>query len=131
VAQEQETGLKRDIGFWGSSFLSFNGLVGAGIFALPATLYTQFGTFSPWLFPLFGALALLVALPFSRLGRLPSGIRRAGRLHRPVRAAGRLPDRLDLLCRARHRAGGQQQCFRNLRRLALAAARARAWAGRC
>jgi amino acid transporter len=67
VAQEQETGLKRDIGFWGSSFLSFNGLVGAGIFALPATLYTQFGTFSPWLFPLFGALALIVALPFSRL----------------------------------------------------------------
>ena len=67
MAQEQETGLKRDIGFWGSSFLSFNGLVGAGIFALPATLYTQFGTFSPWLFPLFGALALIVALPFSRL----------------------------------------------------------------
>jgi hypothetical protein len=29
VAQEQETGLKRDIGFLGSAFLSFNGMVGA------------------------------------------------------------------------------------------------------
>jgi amino acid transporter len=67
VAQEQETGLKREIGFTGSAFLSFNGVVGAGIFALPATLNGQFGSWSPWLFPLFGTLALIVALPFSRL----------------------------------------------------------------
>jgi amino acid transporter len=59
--------LKRDIGFFGSAFLSFNGVVGAGIFALPATLYTQFGDFSPWLFPLFGLLVLVIALPFSRV----------------------------------------------------------------
>lgn len=59
--------LRRDIGFTGSAFLSFNGLVGAGIFALPGTLYTQFGTFSPWLFPIFGLLVLLVALPFARV----------------------------------------------------------------
>ena len=63
-----ETGsLRRDIGFTGSAFLSFNGIVGAGIFALPATLHLQFGTFSPWLFPIFGLLILLIALPFSRL----------------------------------------------------------------
>jgi APA family basic amino acid/polyamine antiporter len=60
-------GLRRDIGFTGSAFLSFNGIVGAGIFALPATLHLQFGAFSPWLFPLFGLLILLVALPFARL----------------------------------------------------------------
>jgi amino acid transporter len=59
--------LKRDIGFFGSTFLCFNGVVGAGIFALPAALYTQFGTFSPWLFPLFGGLILVIAIPFSRL----------------------------------------------------------------
>jgi amino acid transporter len=59
--------LRRDIGFFGSAFLSFNGVVGAGIFALPATLYTQFGAFSPLLFPLFGLLVLLIALPFARV----------------------------------------------------------------
>ncbi|MBV8686215.1 MAG: amino acid permease [Alphaproteobacteria bacterium] len=59
--------LRRDIGFFGSAFLSFNGLVGAGIFALPATLYTQFGSFSPFLFPVFGLLVLVVALPFARV----------------------------------------------------------------
>ena len=63
-------GLKRDIGFTGSAFLSFSGMVGAGIFALPATLHSQFGTFSPWLFPIFGLLFLLIALPFARLAAL-------------------------------------------------------------
>ena len=65
--------LKRDIGFFGSAFLSFNGVVGAGIFALPAVLYTRFGDFSPWLFPLFGLLVLIVAVPFARVaGHHPS-----------------------------------------------------------
>lgn len=59
--------LRRDIGFFGSAFLSFNGVVGAGIFALPGTLYDKFGAFSPFLFPLFGLLVLLVALPFARV----------------------------------------------------------------
>jgi amino acid transporter len=59
--------LRRDIGLFGSAFLAFNGVVGAGIFALPETLYSQFGAFSPWLFPLFGLLVLLVALPFARV----------------------------------------------------------------
>ena len=67
---EKGGGLRRDIGLTGSAFLSFNGIVGAGIFALPATLHMQFGTFSPWLFPLFGLLVLFVALPFARLASL-------------------------------------------------------------
>ena len=62
----EEAGLKREIGFFGSAFLSFNGVVGAGIFALPGRLYDRFGAFSPLLFPLFGLLVLLVALPFAR-----------------------------------------------------------------
>ncbi|MFN3943505.1 MAG: APC family permease [Allosphingosinicella sp.] len=65
--------LRRDIGFVGSAFLSFNGIVGAGIFALPATLHLQFGDFSPWLFPIFGLLILLVALPFARLAAQHQG----------------------------------------------------------
>lgn len=70
---ERETGLRRDIGLTGSAFLSFNGIVGAGIFALPATLHLQFGTFSPWLFPLFALLVLAFALPFARLSSLFAG----------------------------------------------------------
>ena len=62
-----EEALRRDIGFAGSAFLSFNGVVGAGIFALPETLYSQFGTFSPFLFPLFGLLIFIIALPFGRI----------------------------------------------------------------
>lgn len=64
---QERQGLKRDIGFFGSAFLSFNGVVGAGIFALPAVLYTRFGEFSPWLFPMFGLLVLIVAVPFARV----------------------------------------------------------------
>jgi len=59
--------LRRDIGFLVSAFLSFNGMVGAGIFALPGSLYDRFGAFSPFLFPLFGLLVLVVALPFARV----------------------------------------------------------------
>jgi amino acid transporter len=59
--------LRREIGFFASAFLSFNGLVGAGIFALPERLYAKFGTFSPFVFPLFGLLVLIVALPFARV----------------------------------------------------------------
>ena len=62
-----EGGLRRDIGLTGSAFLAFNGVVGAGIFVLPGTLHEKFGSFAPWLFPLFGLLVLLIALPFARL----------------------------------------------------------------
>jgi amino acid transporter len=62
-----EGGLRRDIGLTGSAFLAFNGIVGAGIFALPGPLHASFGGFAPWLFPLFGLLVLLIALPFARL----------------------------------------------------------------
>jgi amino acid transporter len=65
-----EGGLRRDIGLTGSAFLAFNGIVGAGIFALPGPLHASFGSFAPWLFPIFGLLALLIALPFARLAAL-------------------------------------------------------------
>ncbi len=70
MSDAKEGALRRDIGFTGSAFLAFNGIVGAGIFALPGTLYAQFGQFSPWLFPIFGVLILLIALPFARLAAL-------------------------------------------------------------
>ncbi|MEA3054011.1 MAG: hypothetical protein QOG72_2914 [Sphingomonadales bacterium] len=67
MGAEQDEPLRRDIGIFGSAFLSFNGMVGAGIFALPGTLHERFGAFSPFLFPLFGLLVLVVALPFARV----------------------------------------------------------------
>ena len=50
----------------GSALLSFNGVVGAAIFALPATLLVDWGTFSPWLFLIVAVAALLVIIPFTR-----------------------------------------------------------------
>lgn len=70
MSGEGQPRLERRIGLLGSALLSFNGIVGAGIFALPAALHAQFGTFSPWLFPIFGSLILLVALPFANLAAL-------------------------------------------------------------
>lgn len=70
TARPEEEPLRRDIGFFGSAFLSFNGVVGAGIFALPEKLYSQFGAFSPFLFPLFGLLVLIIAIPFARMAAL-------------------------------------------------------------
>jgi amino acid transporter len=58
--------LERSIGLGGAVLLSFNGAVGAAIFALPATLAADFGAFSPWLFPLIALGALVVIVPFSR-----------------------------------------------------------------
>lgn len=67
LSERRDEPLRRDIGLIGSAFLAFNGLVGAGIFALPGTLHDRFGAFAPWLFPLFGLLALAIAIPFARV----------------------------------------------------------------
>ena len=58
--------LERTIGLGGSALISFNGVVGAGIFALPAALLVDWGSFSPWLFLLVAVSALLVIIPFTR-----------------------------------------------------------------
>lgn len=70
MSAKEEPLLQRRIGTLGSGLLSFNGIVGAGIFALPATLHLQFGAFSPWLFPIFALLILLIALPFAKLAAM-------------------------------------------------------------
>jgi amino acid transporter len=58
--------LPRRIGLAGATVLSFNGAVAASIFALPATLAADFGNFSPLLFPIIAAAALLIVIPFAR-----------------------------------------------------------------
>lgn len=57
--------LPRRLGLGGALLLSFNGAIGAALFALPATLALQLGDFSPWLFPLAGLVCLLIALPYA------------------------------------------------------------------
>jgi amino acid transporter len=59
--------LKREIGPVAAAMLALNGMIGAGIFALPATVYGRYGGFAPWLFPLFGALVFLIAVPLAAL----------------------------------------------------------------
>ncbi len=46
----------RVVGTIGASLMSINGMIGAGIFALPALLYERTGAFAPWMFLIFGAL---------------------------------------------------------------------------
>lgn len=57
--------LQRRIGPVGAALLAFNGVVGAGVFVLPGLVFTEFGAFGPWLFPLFGLLMLLVVAPLA------------------------------------------------------------------
>lgn len=61
-----EPRLARTIGLPGAILLSFNGAVGAAIFALPAVLAADYGAFSPWLFPLIALGGMLVVWPFAR-----------------------------------------------------------------
>jgi basic amino acid/polyamine antiporter, APA family len=67
--------LKRDISRIGASFIVLNGLIGAGIYALPAVLLERAGGASPWLFILFGTLMITVILSFAALA---SYFRRTG-----------------------------------------------------
>lgn len=59
--------LRRDIGLLGVGFLVLNGLIGAGIFALPAAIFAKAGLFSPWLFPIIGLLFITIILSFGEL----------------------------------------------------------------
>jgi APA family basic amino acid/polyamine antiporter len=95
-----------------------------GIFALPGTLYDKFGAFSPFLFPLFGLLVLIVACR-SRGWRRTTRCRAARSSTPPPSARRRLPGGLDLLCRPRRRACRQHHRARHLSRPLLAGARRR------
>lgn len=58
--------LRREIGRVGVATIAMNGVIGSGIFALPAVAIAQAGYFSPWLFVLCGILILSVALTLAR-----------------------------------------------------------------
>lgn len=56
MAQTQT--LERTVGFWGATLFPINGMIGSGIFALPAIMVAAVGSFAPWMM-LFGALLIL------------------------------------------------------------------------
>ena len=58
--------LRREIGKIGVATIAMNGVIGSGIFALPAAAIVQTGYFSPWIFVLCGVLILSVALTLAR-----------------------------------------------------------------
>ncbi|MFQ5549298.1 MAG: APC family permease [Woeseia sp.] len=59
--------LIRGIGIFGSAFLVLNGMIGAGIFALPSAVAARAGLLSPWLFLAVGVLTLTIVLTFAEL----------------------------------------------------------------
>ena len=60
------TGLDRGITRTGYAAITINGVIGAGIFGLPAIAAAKTGAFSPWLFVWVGLLILTVVLSFAR-----------------------------------------------------------------
>ena len=58
--------LRQEIGRIGVATIAMNGVVGSGIFALPAVAIAHAGYFSPWVFILCGILILLIALSLAR-----------------------------------------------------------------
>jgi len=63
----QERKLRRGIGFLGIAILALNGVIGAGIFALPAAVAERAGAWSPWLFLVVGVLVITIVLTFAEL----------------------------------------------------------------
>lgn len=58
--------LPKKVGAGSAALLSFNGAVGASIFALPATLNGDVGPWAALLFPAAALVMLLIAIPFSK-----------------------------------------------------------------
>ena len=66
-------GLQREIGKLGFSAIVLNGMIGAGIFALPAVAAANTGLFSPWMFVICGLLIMTVVLSMARAASFFSG----------------------------------------------------------
>jgi amino acid transporter len=59
--------LPRTVGFWGTTLFPVNGMIGAGIFALPAIMVAAVGNFAPWMMMIGALLILPLAVVFSIL----------------------------------------------------------------
>ena len=59
----------RTVGFWGTALFPVNGMIGAGIFALPAVLAAGVGSFAPWLMLAGGFAFMPLALCYAWLAQ--------------------------------------------------------------
>ena len=66
MTNSENSSLNRDIGQLGFAAITLNGVIGAGIFALPAVAAAKAGSFSPWLFLICAVLIMTVVLSFAR-----------------------------------------------------------------
>lgn len=64
--KNNKASLAREIGKTGFAAIALNGMIGAGIFALPAVAAAKSGNFSPWLFLICAVLIMTVVLSFAR-----------------------------------------------------------------
>lgn len=62
----EDTALNRAISRLGFGAMNINGVIGAGIFGLPAIAAAKTGAFSPWIFVISGILIFTVVLCFAR-----------------------------------------------------------------
>ncbi len=65
---QQETRLLRELGVWDLSAIGINGVIGGGIFILPATVAQLMGTAAPLAYLLAATVVSLVALCFAVAG---------------------------------------------------------------
>lgn len=64
---EKGSALLRAITPFGAALLVLNGMIGAGIFVLPATVSATTGAWAPWLFLAVGLFFITIALSFAEL----------------------------------------------------------------
>ncbi|MBX7541033.1 APC family permease [Qipengyuania sp. GH29] len=64
---EKQIAPPRTVGFWGTALFPVNGMIGAGIFAMPAILVAAVGDFAPFMMLLGGLLFLPLILVFAWL----------------------------------------------------------------
>ena len=65
--EEKTATLPRTVGFWGTALFPVNGMIGSGIFAMPAILVAAVGNFAPWMMLLGALLILPLAWVFAAL----------------------------------------------------------------
>lgn len=60
--------LRRELGKWDLTAIGVNQVIGASIFAVPATLAAHVGAWAPWMVAAVGLASMMVALCFAEVG---------------------------------------------------------------
>ena len=63
-----DPGLRRALGKWDLTAIGVNQVIGASIFAVPATVAAAAGAWAPWIVAAVGLASLLIALCFAEVG---------------------------------------------------------------